>query len=872
MFLRFIAAFLLLLTSLSALAQQRVTGEILVQAKPGVTAQQIEQELQHEFGWLPQLKVSASVSDIMRVHVVSFDESNLPITELLRFANHSSTIQVAQVNHMVSERITPNDPSYTQQWFHNDAEDNDIDTDLAWDITTGGTTAFGDEIVACVVETGGAKWNQEDLIDNHWTNIHEIAGNGVDDDNNGYIDDVNGWNMASSNDVIVAANHGTQVSSMIGAKGNNNLGITGVNWNVKIMQVQMGGITEANVIAAYSYPLKMRKLYNQSNGASGAYVVVTNSSWGTDNGQAANAPLWCAMYDSLGTYGILSCAATANNNVNIDVVGDLPTTCPSNYLLSVTATNNSDVRTFSGYGTTNIDLGAPGEAVYLAGANSYGNTSGTSFASPCVAGAVALLYSAPCNSFMSIAHSSPATGADLIRQYILDGVDPVSNLQSEVLTGGRLNVRTSLDLLINACSNGGCVSPFAVQITQQPNTLNYTIAWNTIAEVTSVNVQYRPLGTTTWATVSNVMGNEITLDALLTCTTYEFQLASVCTSGTADWTSSYTFTTDGCCVNPNQYVVTSITPTTADIAWESILAASGYNIQWTNGINSGNMEVGSNTFSLTGLDSCSTYTVSVSSICVNPEVPPTSVIFSTTGCGTCTDLTYCDAFANDATAEYIQSVSVGSFTNTSTDNSGYTDYTSVPTLTLHATQSYDVTLVPGFPGTSYYEYFKIWIDYNGNGNFDEPQELAYNQGTGSNTTTTGTITIPAGIATGSVKMRVGMSYVGLFNTGAQPVACGTYDYGEVEDYCVTLDPTIGVFDLNSNESFAVYPNPTENQLSLSVPSTENQFTVQVFNANGQQVTLEKNVRTLSTHDWNAGVYFVQITTEKYTYRTKVIKQ
>ena len=205
-------------------------------------------------------------------------------------------------------------------------------------------------------------------------------------------------------------------------------------------------------------------------------------------------------------------------------------------------------------------------------------------------------------------------------------------------------------------------------------------------------------------------------------------------------------------------------------------------------------------------------------------------------------------------------------------NSGYTDYTSVPTLTLHATESLPLTLVPGFSGTSYYEYFKVWIDYNGNGNFDEPQELAYNQGAGSNTTATGTITVPSSITAGSVKMRVGMSYVGLFNTGAQPVACGTYDYGEVEDYCVTLDPTIGTFDLNSNESFAVYPNPTENELSLNVPASTTSFTVQVFNANGQQVLRERNVSTLSTHEWNSGVYFIQITTERNTFRTKVIKQ
>jgi len=100
-------------------------------------------------------------------------------------------------------------------------------------------------------------------------------------------------------------------------------------------------------------------------GAEGAFVVAVNSSWGTDFGQPADAPLWCALYDSLGTYGVLSCAATANNNTNVDTMGDLPTACPSDYLISVTNTNSSDVKVNSaGYGVVTIDLGAPGNQIY----------------------------------------------------------------------------------------------------------------------------------------------------------------------------------------------------------------------------------------------------------------------------------------------------------------------------------------------------------------------------------------------------------------------------------------------------------------------------------------------------------------------------
>src|SRR5690606_37304415 len=117
------------------------------------------------------------------------------------------------------------------------------------------------------------------------------------------------------------------------------------------------------------------------------------------------SPLWCAIYDTLGTAGVLNCGATSNSNVNIDVVGDLPTACPSDHLISVTATDNNDNRTFSAYGSTHVDLGAPGEDVRTTSiGGGYGTTSGTSFASPLTAGVIGLLYSAPCASMMSLVH------------------------------------------------------------------------------------------------------------------------------------------------------------------------------------------------------------------------------------------------------------------------------------------------------------------------------------------------------------------------------------------------------------------------------------------------------------------------------------
>ena len=442
--------------SASAQSEPHIEGEFIVMFHKGENAKSFASEM--GIVWDQQL------SSLSHIHLFR-SEGNLDDERVLRVLSADKRVEAAQFNHTVERRETvPNDPGFAQQWHHVEAGDHDIDSDLAWDITTGGSTASGDRIVVAVLEGGGSNYNHVDLIDNHWTNDAEIPGNGIDDDGNGFVDDFNGWNAGSNNDAIGAGGHGTSVSGMIGAVGNNGNGGAGVNWDVEIMQVDMGGgLTESNVIAAYNYPYTMRDLYNNSNGASGALVVATNASWGIDGANPANYPVWCAYYDDLGAVGILNCGATANNNVNIDVVGDMPTGCGSDYMVGVTATNSSDVRTFSGYGATTIDLGAPGESVYLAsGSSGYGNTSGTSFASPCVAGAIAMVYSAPCADLASSALVTPQAAADAVLGFILDGVDVVDNLVGETVTGGRLNVRNALDLAIGACNPDlGCTDPEA---------------------------------------------------------------------------------------------------------------------------------------------------------------------------------------------------------------------------------------------------------------------------------------------------------------------------------------------------------------------------------------------------------------------------
>ena len=470
-----------------------VPGEVLIQIDNSAYLNEVVADLQIINGVNSNLVIEKEVSRPVDIWLLSFDESAVSHDEILEALYGNKHVLIAQNNHYIQERLTPNDPQFGSQWHHIDGSDNDIDSDLAWNVTTGGTTANGDVIVVCVIEGGGANWAHTDLIANHWVNTAEIDNDGIDNDGNGYIDDYNGWNSGTNNDNIATGGHGTQVSGMIGAVGNNNTNVSGINWNVKIMQVDMAGISEANVIAAYTYPLTMRQMYNASGGTEGAFVVATNASWGIDNANPASYPLWCNFYNTLGQNGILNCGATANNNVNIDVVGDMPTACSSPYMISVTATNSSDVRTFSGYGQTTIDLGAPGEAVWTtSGSSTAGSTSGTSFASPLTAGVIALLYSVPCVDLADLALSNPQAAADQVRTALLDGVDPVSNLTTETVTGGRLNANNSVLLIQSGCGvptctavvsssstaascNSGCDGSITVTATGGSGTFTYDI-------------------------------------------------------------------------------------------------------------------------------------------------------------------------------------------------------------------------------------------------------------------------------------------------------------------------------------------------------------------------------------------------------------
>jgi thermitase len=332
-----------------------------------------------------------------------------------------------QANRIFKIAKTPNDPSYGFQYHHKNIAS-------AWEVNTGSR-----DVVVAVIDKG-LNYNHPDLIDNAWTNPGESGldenrqdkrTNGIDDDQNGYVDDYRGWNFVkNNNDPMDDLGHGTHCAGVIEAKGNNGLNVVGVNWDVSVVGLKFvdGKTGEGDMEGA----LKSIEYANRMG------IPITNNSWGgqVDHTYDPNEPDALKELIALGgEQGFLFVAAAGNDGSNNDKLATLPARYDLDNIIAVAATGSSDTLAYySRHGPTTVDVAAPGSSVLSTWLNK--NTqklSGTSMAAPVVAGAEALLKAA-----------HPEWTAKDIKARLLETVDPIPSFKSRVLSGGRLNVGRAL--------------------------------------------------------------------------------------------------------------------------------------------------------------------------------------------------------------------------------------------------------------------------------------------------------------------------------------------------------------------------------------------------------------------------------------------
>ena len=418
-----------------------VEGSLIVRLAPNVKPNAFSRSFSSDM-----FEIERALVPELNIYLVKL-KGEVKVSQALNIFSRSSMVVYAQPDHYTSLRSkTPTDPDFTRQWPLLNANKADISAIAAWDLGTGGRDRAGNDVVIAVVD-GGMDTTHPDLVPNLWINPGETAGNGVDDDNNGKIDDVNGWNVYGKNGNIPKDAHGTHVSGIAGASGDNGKNIAGVNWNVKLMAVAAASGTTSVIVEGYGYVLAQKKLWLSTKGKLGANVVSTNSSFGVDYADCKTGefPIWNDLYEEMGKVGILSAIATANNNVDVDAEGDVPTGCGSEYIVSVTSTNSLDKKSsFAGYGRNAIDIGAPGENVLSTVPYSkVGLMSGTSMATPHVAGAIAFLHSVASEGLHTTTSADPAAAALAIKKLMLENVDVTEDLKDKTVSGGRLNLYKS---------------------------------------------------------------------------------------------------------------------------------------------------------------------------------------------------------------------------------------------------------------------------------------------------------------------------------------------------------------------------------------------------------------------------------------------
>ncbi|HEX7077085.1 MAG TPA: S8 family serine peptidase [Candidatus Eisenbacteria bacterium] len=392
-----------------------VEGEILIGFKADAPPGQVQAILRD---------LGAGRSHRFRRVNAERDHIAIPVeTAIARYRNHPA-VRFIEPNYIVHLDAVPNDPSFAIQWaLRNTGQSNglpgaDIHVVPAWDQVTGSS-----QVIVAIVDTG-VDLTHPDLVGNLYTNPGEIPGNELDDDGDGYVDDVHGFDFANfDGDPTDDNGHGTHVAGIIGAVGSNGIGISGVAWRVQLLPLKFldrtGTGTTGDAIDAIEYAI--------SHGA-----AIINASWG---GGAFSEALRMALGEA-NDQGVLFVAASGNQGVDNDQFPNWPSNYDVPNVIAVASTDRVDgLSQFSNYGATTVDLAAPGSDILSTLKDgAYGVMSGTSMAAPHVSGALALLHA-----------RFPAMPGATMKRVLLAATDRIPALDGFTLTGGRLDVVRMMD-------------------------------------------------------------------------------------------------------------------------------------------------------------------------------------------------------------------------------------------------------------------------------------------------------------------------------------------------------------------------------------------------------------------------------------------
>lgn len=401
------------------LAAPFIEGELIARFPVGLSRAEIEARIEPWGGVILDGLASEpleEMSDQAMIHLGGAWRIGLPagmsVERGIEILSAEGDLEMVEPNHIVEAVRTPNDPQYDSLYGMRA-----ISAPAAWDVTVG-----SHDVVVAVIDTG-VDYTHPDLVDNVWTNPGEIAGNGVDDDGNGYVDDVYGYDFCNGDaDPMDDHYHGTHCAGTVAGVGDNGVGVAGVAWRARVMGVKF--LCGNGSGSSWGAALAIR--YAADNGA-----VISSNSWG-GTGQSSSISSAISYAQEKGQLFI---AAAGNSNVNMENQNFYPAGYDHDNIISVAASDANDNRaSFSNYGATRVDLAAPGVSIYSTmPSNRYGTLSGTSMATPHVSGAAALLYA-----------RDPEMRYTTARNHLFTSVDPRPQWSGVVATGGRMNIAAAM--------------------------------------------------------------------------------------------------------------------------------------------------------------------------------------------------------------------------------------------------------------------------------------------------------------------------------------------------------------------------------------------------------------------------------------------